>query len=475
MESLYDEELIELIVKNNKTHTTGKAKDIIPYTANTASKLSGNFNLTLGSYARFLTNVKIDKKQIESLESLESYSDEFNDLSIFTTLTFKQFESKDASEDMKNSLMKIIDSFLFVDHNLSPVHPFLFNFINYDKSEYDRFGKFLADVLGSETILESRFNDREADHILIKLIIQQLSALLKSKPESKKENNEFQNMLPFLSELYKQDIEFLQKDSERFNSDFGLLTHFYSFMYLSQLVFKFDQFENADYSKADEFYFVLDWEKVSERRLAITSSHSFKTINDRAKNFFAHSHALAHLSHNSLQANKDERYKIYNYQELHSLVSEKGEEFERDFINKLNSWLTAYSSWQGNESLSEQLPDQLSEQFRLLKQMLVSNMANTVQSKTEAGLRNIGKGSFLKSRGRYGNVLNLKHDLLILLTSVIVKEERMLLKEVIQELGKRGICFDQNSKRELIEMYKLHNMLDKKSDSGDAQYVKRIL
>ena len=39
----------------------------------------------------------------------------------------------------------------------------------------------------------------------------------------------------------------------------------------------------------------------------------------------------------------------------------------------------------------------------------------------------------------------------------------------------RGIYLDNSSKEYLQEFFTKLNLIDKKSDSGDAQYVKRIL
>ena len=74
-----------------------------------------------------------------------------------------------------------------------------------------------------------------------------------------------------------------------------------------------------------------------------------------------------------------------------------------------------------------------------------------------------------------GYVLNIKHDFLLLLTAVSVKDNRIPLKDLFVEFEKRGVAFDQYSKKEIISLLDSHNILDKKSDSGDAQYVKPIL
>lgn len=101
-------------------------------------------------------------------------------------------------------------------------------------------------------------------------------------------------------------------------------------------------------------------------------------------------------------------------------------------------------------------------------------MNSTAIKKFGKNIENLGKGYFLKSRGSLGYVFNLSHDLLMALITVSVKDDRLPLKSLYSELEKRGIALDFSSKRELVNILETHNLLDKKSDSGDAQYVKPI-
>ena len=39
----------------------------------------------------------------------------------------------------------------------------------------------------------------------------------------------------------------------------------------------------------------------------------------------------------------------------------------------------------------------------------------------------------------------------------------------------RGLFFDRDSKNKIIELYEKLNLIEKKSDSGDAQYVRANL
>ena len=62
-----------------------------------------------------------------------------------------------------------------------------------------------------------------------------------------------------------------------------------------------------------------------------------------------------------------------------------------------------------------------------------------------------------------------------MLVAVSITQERIELKQLWEELEKRGVWLDHHSKEEVVKMLDKLNYMEKKSDSGDAQYVKTIL
>lgn len=81
----------------------------------------------------------------------------------------------------------------------------------------------------------------------------------------------------------------------------------------------------------------------------------------------------------------------------------------------------------------------------------------------------------MKRRGSLGYVFNVTHDFLMMMTAVIVKENSMPFKTLLEEFRVRGIAFDRFTIQEIVNLFSQHNILENKSDSGDAQYVKPIL
>ena len=65
---------------------------------------------------------------------------------------------------------------------------------------------------------------------------------------------------------------------------------------------------------------------------------------------------------------------------------------------------------------------------------------------------------------------------MIFLTKICLRdEEKIRLNDLYKAYEYRGIFLDSTTKEYLQDFFTKLNLIDKKSDSGDAQYVKRIL
>ena len=105
----------------------------------------------------------------------------------------------------------------------------------------------------------------------------------------------------------------------------------------------------------------------------------------------------------------------------------------------------------------------------------LKNMGNQQPYAYWRNLNNIALKYFVKGRGPLGHVLNIDKKFLYLITALCVKEEKIKLNDLFKEYERRGLFFDRYSKEKIVELLNTWNLIDKKSDSGDAQYVKQIL
>ncbi|MFN7252934.1 MAG: DNA phosphorothioation-dependent restriction protein DptG [Anaerobacillus sp.] len=460
---LHVEEILELLI-NKKKHDVGKVADVLPFSSRRSKAIRGNFNDILGEYIRKICGTKLKKAKLK--DDL-NYSE--------NPLVEQIIKEVECGDDEKYDLKRFLEQYLFSQgEEIKPIHPYLFNYVPIANSKHEgelkKHSQFLKDTLiKEEEAVINVFNNKETEDILTELILSKLDTL-----ETKPQEAQYQSTFDVLANYYREDLLFLSKHKDYFLSTFPLLTHFYSFMYICQVLLKFERFEEADYSKADPLYFALEWESISKRRKPADELDGFKRVKDRAQNLFVHVHTISQLSHNAYNMEEgvgNETLRFMNYKELHDIVVHEGK--EEAFLQDVKAWIVAYSNWAGVTPKEE--PGNLPQAYRTLFNCVKDGTSTEVAFKFGQNIEDVGAALFLKNRGSLGQVLNMNHETLLLITALCVKDKRIPLNQLFEEYEKRGIAFDRYSKKEIMDLLDSLNILDKKSDSGDAQYVKPIL
>lgn len=472
MPEIIDREYLKNLLIDKKKHDTGRIADVLPFQSKRTDNLNTQFHKMIGEYVRHITEIRVDEKAISS--DLREFESGKNILSehIASKIDFEDDEAK-------YDFIRFIDEYLFNQERMNTIHPYLFNFVPIEKkltNEFGKYARFLQDTLlkGDQEISEF-FNQKEAEDILTELIITNLDILTKKSMTSSLQKGRYQPLLGYISDLYKEDLRFLSKHKEYFIQAFPQLTHYYAFMYASQLLWNFEQYERGSMREVFPFYYAFDWESVTKRRKVANSLVGYKFIQEKAENLFPHIHTLSQLSHNKLNDRyfEEEPWSFMSYHEIYNNVMEKGEEYSSQFLKDINNWITDYSEWAKIRQPLE--AGTLEGAFRNLFECLKEGTSTTVAIKYGKNIEDLGSSMFLKRRGSIGYVLNLKHDFILMLVAISVKDKRIPLNLLYKELEKRGIALDYYSRQELVSLLDSHNILDKKSDSGDAQYVKPIL
>ena len=84
--------------------------------------------------------------------------------------------------------------------------------------------------------------------------------------------------------------------------------------------------------------------------------------------------------------------------------------------------------------------------------------------------------NFVQSRGRHGNALVLKQDMLILLTNLTIgNQDKLRFHELMKGFEQRGVFTDKQTQQELINFYERIGNVERMSDSGDAVYVRKTV
>lgn len=456
-------------LENVKKHDTAQATDVLPFLTKRTRAIRGNFNNVLGEFIRNISGLKIDNKVIGNQQMY--FSSNEHELSAYIAEKV-DFENDDAKYDF----IRFLDSYLFNQEEIKPIHPYLFNYIEVEKSlknEFGKYGQFMYEVLVcDDSEIKEIFNNKDSEDILTELILKNIEGLKDTKHKADQKKKHYQPLLENFTVYYREDLKYLSKYKDYFLTSFPLLTHYYVFMYVCQLLLKLEQFADAKSDQVRSLYFALEWESISKRRKAADDLEGFKYIKEKSSNLFPHIHTLSQLSYNGFNEEQKEK-PVLLYHELLGLIKQEGPDFEKEFLQELKLWIKDYCGWAKVEVTDAS--STIEEAFKVIFHCLKEGTNSGVASKYGGNIEDLGANQFIKNRGSLGQVLNVKQDFLMLMTAVCVKDKRMPLNDLFIEFEKRGIAFDRYSKKEIITLFNNHNILDKKSDSGDAQYVKPIL
>ncbi|MBS4205480.1 DNA phosphorothioation-dependent restriction protein DptG [Lederbergia citrea] len=469
IQTLNRQYLKDLLHQKNK-HDTGDVIEVLPFLSKRTRAVRGQFNKILGEFVRNICCLQLNNSNLKNKDDLSYEGNELSEL-IASTI---EYENQDDMYDFK----RFLDAHLFNEDKINPIHPYLYNYIELEKNLKNEFGKYA--VFMNETFVNDNeeiktvFNNQESEDILTEVILTKLDAL---KPKKPLKEQQYEPLLPSLSKLFQEDLVYLSKHKDYFLTSFPLITHYYVFMYACQLIFKFEQFTSADFNEIQPLYFGLDGESLNKRRNAADGVENFKYIKEKSENLFPHIHTISQLNHNSIHQNnlkeEEQTLPFIPYGELYSLIKEQGEEYEKNFLVELKQWIKDYSTWAKVNVVDNST--NIPEAFEVLHSCLTKGMSQGVIEKYGGNIEDLGANQFIKSRGSLGQVFNLKQDFLLILTAVSVKDKRIPLNDLFIEFEKRGVALDMHSKKEVITLFNNLNIIDKKSDSGDAQYVKPIL
>ncbi|MFD0672239.1 DNA phosphorothioation-dependent restriction protein DptG [Cohnella sp. GCM10027633] len=454
----YALEVAELDRLNKSAHRTKDVNSILPFSTHAFKELRHNYYKITGQIVRNICNTRLESISKNTIEGDD-------DPKIKALKKEVQFESS-----LDQEVERFFKDYLYGDSDdIIITHPYLFNFSKSpDKEIYEKISKFIADVLvGDNKSVQDLFLNTTSDNILDELV------LAKLKINSNNINLlEYQTLFPSLGGLYCEDLLYLSRHKEYFLNSFSLLTRFYVFMYTCQTLVKFE--EKSDFEKLTPLYFALDWESVGKRRNAKDGIYAFKRIKDSQKLLFVHLNTLAQLS--LFEANKvDNQYKFLHYTELTKLFDIIQPEDQAEYLASLQDWIVHYQSNFEHRVTDKPIPQSIEEGINILFQSNSEGIAVDAAKKYGAYIDDLGGAEFIKVRGRSGATLNLTKEMLLLLTSVCIKDNRIPLNQLFLEFSKRGIELDRISKKIVVELLDSLNFIDKKSDSGDAQYVKPIL
>ncbi|WLR42615.1 DNA phosphorothioation-dependent restriction protein DptG [Bacillus carboniphilus] len=437
-------------------HHTGTKFKLLPYTTQN-NKVESFWGIT-GAFSREITAKKTGT---------------FDKQSIFN----KVLSIVSNSSKNRGLLLSVIGEIFFDEKDeLIIAHPQFFNYISSDKKQSE-IGRFLASIFSTQEIRNNFLNvyKNPPKNVLLKLLHDSLPKL----EEESSEKNKYVNYLWDIRFRFENDLILLLKDEKLFIEHFQQLLQYYYFHYITQLVLHLDNFFDETLDIFPLFY-SFDWEKRMQSRRSYTEG--WKVVEPKLHKLYAHVNCLEIM--NCIK-HKDE---FMSYKQFKNYVLTLDKNSRELLNNELNEIINEYKArvldvpWDKFKEPSDmnKYNEPCLNSIRNLFYHIDFQFKNSVTRKKMYtnyynGFYEFSKTSFLKKSGSLGYTLNLKQEYIIFLTKICIgNQDKLALNELFNEFEYRGIYFDRDSRKELVELYEKLNLIEKKSDSGDAQYVKYI-
>lgn len=339
-----------------------------------------------------------------------------------------------------------------------------------------KIAQFLYDVLNQNRdseMIKTSFEE-EADNVLDDLMYE----LLPDLEERAAYEPGFTPLVPYVSELFREDFKYIIKEKERFQKYIKKLLHYYYFFYISQLSIKLDQMFKGDYDKVEELFFTVEWEKMTKSRQ--NYDFGWKKLEPYVKRLFSHSKLLEMINQDDLtkhnpNENADYRRIAEEIEKIKETTFNEDIKYLID-IYKQNITDFDFTSITYDQHYEEELFNDIAYLFKCIDAQFQGTNRERAYSGYSKWFIEFCKCNMLKNRRSLGYTLNLTEEDIIFFTKICIKDqEKIKLKDLFKEFARRGIMIDQKTKEQINGYYEKLNLIEKKSDSGDAQYVKGIL
>lgn len=442
------------------THKPDGAFKLFPYKASgkTQAPIVMNLEDIVSAFFREIQGKKTEPVDFDSLSEAILEEIEIDD------------EDIDYFKDMIQSIFFVGNDFVANNLGLYP-----YQTVSNNKSA-ENLAHFLYSVLGlSEEDHEAvetakgqyRFN------VLEDMVIQTME---NKKISESEEKEPYFSIKADIQKKFRDDFRFMLNTGMTSLEDFSNLFSVYYFYYVSQTCISLDRFCDGKRDDTVEFYYALDWEKVSKNRMCCSSG--WDRLQASINHMFSHAITLEIIN----QTDSDTKWDYIAFREY--LEQFPGEDHQ--IAEEIRKAEEVYCSYVGDykrfdeveyyEAANTETEKAIRHLFKCVEAQFLNTERKRANQFYNEKFSEFCKYRWVKNRKKSGLVLNLTERDIIFLTKISLRnEEKIRLNDLYKEYEFRGIYLDNSSKEYLQEFFTKLNLIDKKSDSGDAQYVKRIL
>lgn len=443
------------------THHSGVKFKLFPFIANNNSDPVMDLSSIVGRYLG----------QIEGKEPVAISAEEL----IVKLKNDEELEIKLGADEFFGQVVRHM--FFDKDGKIRPINLRMLSQIPCTESNERKLADYLVDVLGDSDTLKESIDEASKNVDRQSNALERFAATkLEFKPSIRTPGQVYQRITNVVQGNFEKDFEYILGARNRTRDYLITLLEFYYFTYTAQTILQLNRFLDGNREKHIPLYFCLEWEKTSQNRRCF--QEGWNMLQEAISKIFAHAIVLEILNQTETESDPVDYIKI---QELVNSAPGEDHRIAEEIKTLTNCYRQAITDCPEMSELSRrESPDgETAAEIKFLFNSVRLQFENTLRNrpyssyaeKFEAYCR-----KYLKRRGRSGMMLNISEETLIFLTKICIKDqEKMRLNDVFSEFEARGVFLDSHSKNEVMRYYEKLNLIEKKSDSGDAQYVKRIL
>jgi DNA phosphorothioation-dependent restriction protein DptG len=480
--------LEDVYLKNGiwkRKHPTGNTIKLMPFVTTALKESSYDFHSfqgIVGECFRISNNKAFNKAFATDKES--SFKKKLRNHILSEVIAKVDSDNNEEFKDI------VINLFFEEDGGLikfnKQVLPYM-NFIN-DHPQLNETARFFCDLfLDAETLNEKKLISSRNDNLFYQLIVDCLPEL--NNKETSKNSKQYLNLFKEIKVQFLEDFKFLASNEETFLKHIEDLFKYYYFFYLTQLAQRFNSFGHSE--GTNPIYFSMDWETLSESRLSY--QYGWKKLSNDLKGLFSHANTIELLNYITINGDSigdyltiKQKWPELSTNEQKQLI-EKIKEISKFYTDHIDG-LDTGESWEkcekeiksflnrNTKEFKDELSIELVSFYKRVSYQFDNSVRKSPKDKYEKWLTSFSIKNFTKTRGRLGLTTVINQEHLLFQTKLCVgNEEKIRLNELWERLNKRGLTFDETSKAEIIKLFERINLLEKKSDSGDAQYVKSVI
>ena len=471
---------IDLEAYNEHYHQGGKFIDnwqegikLLPFNSNPASAYDKKCGLhgTTGEFFRLWDNdgtKPIEDFEKSAVEPVKEY-----------LVNQKQMPTTQVPE-----FVRMMRDIMFVNGNLNitdsafikylPLVPNDERISMKDRKKYNDGQRKLANYLYSMLSDEMQISGHSNTPNLFSKILQEALTPFCGFSDDSKERDYI--VLPYIKKSFEEDLCWMLKQEESVKVKYlHLLLHFYACYAVTQAIVRITAKDKQSEDEPAPFYFILNSERASVNHDAVVRGWSYQIPKSSLDKLYGKSQALDIL--NSVLGSN-----VGFYNNIRKVLYQTDFEDNRELCNKLLSKYQEEKREVFNRRSSEsgsieeiEIDVHSYDEFISTLELLCTGLQSpSYISRMRKKVIDLLSVRFLQSR-RGNFVLVLDNEMLTFLVALFTKSKKTKLENLYKLFNKYGIYFNRGSRLAIEEYLLKLNLLDRKSDSGEAQYVTVIL